>query len=278
MAAAQQNPVSLGLFTQLGVTVEASPTLEQLATMLSLLEKELLRIHELPNSALGDLATLHLAYEVVEQTKATRILIASDVPRSAYTNARAAFESAIDLMYLTADMSRYSELGAAFRTHEVFEDVRLQAKYVAADKANDLPPREVDDPLIILEKDATDLEEDFAEEAALLRQVVLEFSARNGQKRKSFSGLTRDEQMRAAIELIKAEVGIEEIVLASYSALSNNSHPRMRTSDRGWTVNAAGTVAAIPKRLDGDGAAWYALVACAAAVPAVRRRHPKPEA
>ena len=73
-----------------------------------------------------DLILYNLLRDVREQAEAAKLVMPSAGRRAAFANARAALESAIDCIYLTADEAAYDERGARARVFELVEAERLR--------------------------------------------------------------------------------------------------------------------------------------------------------
>ena len=82
-----------------------------------------------------DAILYHLALDVLEQGRAVSHLLHLGIGRPAWTNCRAAFESARDMLVLAAKPNEYCAMGARARVHELLDIARLQDRQRKADQA-----------------------------------------------------------------------------------------------------------------------------------------------
>lgn len=220
----------------------------------------------------ADLAAFSLGLDVLEHAMAVALLMSSRVPRSGFSNARSAFESALDLAFLTSDVLQYDMRGALLHVHEVHEDARLQGKMAKADVSNGYSARETPDLARLLDARATSVAGTGLAQASLFRSATEEFLKRPKKKQKTWSGHSREELAAEMLKAIGEPEELADLVTVTYSDLSARSHPRMRMHQREWSVIGDGSTEVANKPSDISEPANLVILACSAAIPALSRR------
>ena len=236
------------------------------------LEEELRAFPHKSEHHFADSAAFSLGLDVLEHAKAVALLMLSAVPRSGFSNARSAFESALDLAFLTSDVMQYDMRGALLHVHEVHEDVRLQGKMAKADVSNGFEARETPDLASVLEARTTSVWGTNSAQASMLRNATAEFLQRPKEKQKTWSGHNRVQLAKEMLKAIGEPEELADLMTVTYSDLSARSHPKMRMHQREWSVIEDGSIEVTSKPSDFSEPASLAILACSAAIPALARR------
>lgn len=213
------------------------------------------------------------ALDVLEQ--AGLVASTTDVAygRALIANSRAAFESALDMLLLTADPAKYNENGSWARTTELVEIEQLHVRRDAAIAKLQLDAR----PALFnaeeaIEQDAVIWEEECPGARTLLRSCLSK--VRDERRwRKHWSGLSRKEQAKALDSAYSDQSGFAEMIDSTYGILSVHSHPRPRIGSRSsdW-VN--GQLTFTPKESDLQVAWSVSQLAARFAVRSIQQRAP----
>jgi hypothetical protein len=229
----------------------------------------ILKQHGLP-----DYALLQFAADVLEQAGATLLVTSGPAPRAAVANARAAFESSLDMLALVAEPSLYDEMGAFVRVCELIarEDLR---------RLREEASRVAGFSRVGSESQAT--EEIVAGEGQLweadqpgalqMYERVLGQARSDGRWKSHWSGLGNYTELLKYIERKHgAEVGFKEIGAMWYRAATHESHPGLRTGTRSVEWNPIGRLAVGHRANDDALPLVVANYACEHALEALRLR------
>lgn len=221
-----------------------------LDTKIAALRDEMAGYTASPEHFIADAALYGMAIDVLEHALAVQLLKGSEVPRTAFANARAAFESGQDILYLTSAVEQYDRFGCLALVHELREVKRLQVRFNRASEGLGLALGDVQRVDKLVEQDASEWDIAVPGCGDILRRAYQEFGLRNSSQRKHWTGLTR-EQIGVAIA---AQLGDDPshggISDAFYGTLSAQSHARMRMNQRGFHENGEGMFEFTSKPVD----------------------------
>jgi hypothetical protein len=218
-----------------------------------------------------DVILYHLALDVLEHGRAVSHLIDLGIGRPAWTNCRAAFESARDMLVLAAKPDEYCALGARARVHELLDIERLHDRQRKADEALGNGSRSKRRPAEEVIEDEAKLWDGYsAGKGNLLRDALGEL--RNQRPGPHWSGLA-NVAIRSRIAEMSAEgTGVSEMMDAMYGILSMHSHPGARTGLRETTVKPDGTLFVEPRKVDLKAPLGYMAMSAQLALIALERR------
>jgi len=219
-----------------------------------------------------DLVLFGLSLDVLEQTRAVVTLTDAGLGRPAITNARAAFESAIDMLVLVASPQDYCRLGALARAAELVDAEHLHIRRERADKVLQLD-RSIEhrSPESVVAEEAA-FWEHHRPGATVLYQEALSKVRDEELWKKHWSGLTR-KQIRETVAGISPDpVGVAEMIDAMYGVQSAHAHPSPRFGMRDITIEAEGTPIVGPRDVDIPAALGFATLSLTLATIAVGRR------
>ena len=247
-----------------------SPELPSLAHLVDQLRHELKQYPMHIDHFIADSTLFGLAIDVVEQALAVQILVQSEVPRGGHSNARSAWEAAIDLLHLTASADDYDRLGCLARVHEIHEDARLRRRLLLEPSMN---AAEVDKEVRnMAHDDASAWSEKSPGAGEALKRAVDEFLGRKGQGRKHWSGLTREDLTTHVAGALDPSGELSRLFRGIYGGSSSHSHPRMRSGQRTSVEGEDGTLSIEGRAVDREAPAELASYAVVAALQALKRR------
>lgn len=220
---------------------------------------------------LPDILLYYLALDVLEQGRSVSHLIDLGIGRPAWTNCRAAFESARDMLVLAANPGEYCLMGARARVHELLDMARLCDRQRKADEAlgrEALTHRRSAEEVV---EDEAQLWDSYpAGKGRLLRDALA--SLRSQRPGPHWSGLT-NVAIRARIAGISGDgTGVPEMMDAMYGLQSMHSHPGSRTGLRETTVKPDGTLFVEPREVDLQAPLGYMAMSAQLALIALNRR------
>ena len=224
-----------------------------------------------PEHFVADRGLIDLAIDVAEHGHAVELLAASTVPRAAYANARAAFESALDILYLTLTEEAYDCCGCMLRAFVALANEDIQRRFVRANMAGGMPAQAVDLAETVILSDARAWDEIVPGKGKELRAAFEEVRA-SPPHQHHWSGLTRKERTDALAVSTSTEPGFAEIADAIYGALSAHTHPRLRGTARATHEHGDGRVTITGLAEDVVIPAELASFACVAALEALAKR------
>lgn len=239
--------------------------LEELRSLLSAYECR-------PGHFVADTVLFGYGSDVHEHSEAVRILVESIAPRSAYANARSAFEAGVEMLYLVGNPDEYDVRGASARVWESRE----------AHRHEQIRSSYPDGALKPLGQDATHWQDHVASDAAFcdslapgtgdrLRkayQIIDSSKAADGH----WSGLSRRELAHRAEEELGLDPGSAVIFISMYSSLSIHSHPRLRLGTRQTERSDDGRLLFSTREIDTVVPRLFATMACMAASVSISRR------
>ncbi len=221
----QMGPISS--LETFGPTTDARPALE---AALQAIEERIGAFEPRPYHLVPDFLVYCLASDVVEQCRATLLLVDSSVPRAAYATARAAIEAAQDLALLVSEPAEYDKTGARVYGWEMLETEGLQARFVRGRKAMGVPiPSDLGMTVREAVARLTAKWRGYNNQADALLQGALT-DLRQRRPRGHWSGLSRNEIGRRLFKGTGYEA-VADAMDALYGALSVQTHPRIRE----WT-------------------------------------------
>lgn len=218
-----------------------------------------------------DVILYHLTLDVLEQGRAVSHLIDLGIGRPAWTNCRAGFESARDMLVLTAIPDEYCVMGARARVHELLDMARLRDRKRNADEALGRESltqcRPVDE---VVEDEAQLWDRHSAGKGRLLRDALA--SLKSQRPGPHWSGLS-NVAIRSRIAGISGDgAGVPEMMDAMYGIQSIHSHPGSRTGLRETTVKPDGTLFVEPREVDLQAPLGYMAMSAQLALIALNRR------
>lgn len=223
------------------------------------------------DTLLPDIALYGFVTDVREHAIAVDMISTSASSRAAFTNARAALESAVDAAFLSRDENQYLYRGAQARVAELFEIHELESRALPFD-----PPLPVDAPARMhpedaIAADAKAWDEDAPGRGSLLRGAWETFTQDPGAVRKHWSLLSKDELYQTVFTDEDDEVlgGMARVI---HALLSMASHPRMRVGSRDIEFDEDGGVLLRTRATDADMARRITALACIVATSALQRR------
>ena len=245
----------------------------QLERKISELRAVLAGLQLTPRFVVADRVMFSLAIDVIEHAIAVQLLQKSEVPRAAYANSRAAFESALDLILLVGRAEDYERNGSLAYVHEIHENTRLQSRFGKADEAGGFSARAVNDYRVLIHAEIAGLQTEWPSSAEALRNALGEFEARKSYEKKHWSGKSRGNIGMAAIEVVGGKAGDGAIADALYGLLSAHSHPRARLTQREWLDSDTDDGLTVSARQDDKTKPQsIAVLACEGALGALRTR------
>jgi hypothetical protein len=190
------------------------------------LHRELQGLPLTPAFSIPDNALYNFAIDVFEQGEAARVASTLKAPRPALTNARAAFESAIDAQFLVSSETDYVTRGCYARVFELLEIERVG--------------READMFTGRLPGASEEVENTIREEAKAWsdavpgrgRALLGAFEELQKDRRRHWSGHSREELHQAVAGSSPASAEFAKQLGVVFSVLSIESHPRPRTGQR----------------------------------------------
>jgi hypothetical protein len=211
---------------------EATPSdvREALTATLDLIRERLANLVLRRHHLVPDFVVFCYATDVLEHSRATLLLVDSDVPRTAYACARAALEAAQDLMLLVSEPSDYDNAGARVYAWELLETEHLQRRFVLGKKGMGVEvPADlgmtVDEAA---KRTAAKWGAANPEAETLLQGALTEFREHAPPH---WSGRSRKKIMEHMVDGSPYE-GVAAAMDALYGALSIQTHPRIREWSR----------------------------------------------
>jgi len=209
----------------------SSPDFRQFLTAtLDMIRERLTGLVLRPHHLVPDFVVYCYATDVVEYCRASLLLVASEVPRTAYACARSALEATQDLMLLVSEPHDYDRTGARIYVWELLETEHLQQRFVLGRKGMGV---EVPDDLGMsveeaVTKTAANWEPANSQAETLLRGAFTEFRE---HRPSHWSGLSRKKITERMLDGSPHEEAAAAID-ALYGALSVQTHPRIREWSR----------------------------------------------
>lgn len=184
---------------------------------------------------LGDHIVFAYAQQVRECSEGAILLCRSDIPHSAWSVARAAFEAAQDLAYLSSRQEEFDKRAALARTIELVEEEDVRRRFTDADIAAGYGANRLFTTLTpeqVVKEDAVFIEESNAAAARLLRESIIEARTK-GRAKKHWSGFSR-KRLGEQIAIEHPEIAIvDKVGDCFYGVASMHSHPRILYAYRG---------------------------------------------
>lgn len=178
-----------------------------------------------------DMMLLGLALDVVEHSHAVILLHDSEVSRAAIANARAAFEAAVDLLYLVATPSSYDQLGSLMYVTELVEQENLKDRGEATNAIIGEPAMVPSStPEEVVELDGAEWEKMRPDGRALLGDAL--DTVRKRKRHGHWSGLGRKALGHEVEARLGEDPGLGSMFDTTYGLLSIHSHPRSRAAHR----------------------------------------------
>lgn len=195
-----------------------------------------------------DLLLYHLALDVLEQGRAVIALVDAEVGRPAYSNSRAAFEAAADMLILTAVPSEYCLMGARARAWELVDGERLGQRRAKAAATMGRTTSLARRPEQVVEEEAKRWDSFVSERGNLLREA-LPF-ARKLRVGAHWSGLSRRDQAGRIAALTEDPGETEAMLDGTYGMQSLHVHPGSRIGLRTTSMRDDGSLFVEPRALD----------------------------
>ena len=175
----------------------------------------------------------HYLSDVMEQATAVAILVDSDVPRTAFTNVRSAFEAAQDAALLATSGSDYDWWGAVARVADILERHDLLRRFNKAIHAIGTHAEiTAKSPEEIIAEEADDWDRERAGHGEFLRRALTHLTAKSGLWKRHWSGMSRP-HVAQELHVRMAGEAIGPMLDAQYGLLSLHAHPKPRVGMRG---------------------------------------------
>ncbi len=244
---------------------------EHFTEQLNALAEPTKRFQILDSQIIPDMLLYHLVLDVLEQARAVACIVDAGVGRPAYSNSRAAFEAALDMLVLVAVPQEYCAMGSRARAYEVVDLDRLRATRGRADEVLGFAPsQDARTPDEIIESEADDWDSHSPGKGQLLREALV--AIKSQRPALHWSGLNKA-QIGDRIAAISGDpVGVREMIHSLYSLQSLQAHPGARTSLRQISVKADGTLFVEPLATDLQGPLGLTSMAATLALIAISRR------
>ena len=235
------------------------------------LEKRLVKFPCAPAHFVADRSLIDLAIDIAEHSCAVLTLSVSTVPRTAYSNARSAFESALDILYLTIQEGTYDDNGCAIRAFTALANENIQRRFLEANVLAGVPGPTVEVAEDVIREDARLWDGVVPGKGDALRAAFERVNALKPHQR-HWSGLEKKELAEKIGGLPGGEPGFAQIYGALYGALSAHSHPRFRGAARSTHESNDGGIMISGRPEDAELPAEIASYACVAALEALDKR------
>lgn len=220
---------------------------------------------------IADLALFSLALDVLEHALAVDQIRLSNVPRAAYANARAAMESAQDMLVMVTGGAEYDLNGCYARAAEALEVEQLSRRQRVADIALGLEiPVDIayGEDVLLVEAQAW---EELAPGKGVLLRTALERVQASPERQRHWSGMGR----RKAAEYLEGNIGGAGFGVtfdALYGLVSYHAHANMRTGARDIIDTGDGLVTFHHRDIDVEAPDKFVGLALQFACQALARR------
>ena len=223
--------------------------------------------------AIPDAVLFHMGIDVLEQGGTVLTIARTRAPRAAVANARAAFESSLDMLLLLAEPTLYDEMGALARACELLTWEDLRRKRAVANEALGLPaPPPSPTPEDTVESEAKKWEPESPGVGTMYRRVLAQ-ARTDGRWKHHWSGHgTLVERARAIAQKWSVQRGFVETAEVLWSLQSVHAHPGPRTGMRRFGADDKGRVTISPKPDDALFPLTVTGGACEHAIRALERR------